>query len=172
MADFTPDQLARAKEALKADEALYSGLLAQGLTAAQVEAEMAQRGHSARYVALLARRIGKPTVDINNPGPAAPRNQDPSSAPSHDLPMRGSDNAEKKARGEDADSMDQGDKPDIDDVAWMMGHDYTPVLDEHTGLAKWPLSFKRVNRDVNRGKRGYKGQPASPQSVEMPPRAV
>lgn len=112
----------------------------------------------------------KAAVDLNNGGPSNPDN---SNAPSRDLPMRGSDNAEKKARGEDVESDDDDDaKPNLDDMAWMLGHDYTPVLDEHTGLAKWPLSFKRIKRDVDKGKKGYKPTPASPRSVEMAPRAV
>ena len=120
-----------------------------------------------------ARSKRKPLTDINNGGPASSPNPINSTAPSRDHPMRGSDNAERKARGEDVDSMDDDSaKPDLDDMAWMLGGDLDYERDPQTGLAKWPLSFKRIKRDVDKGKKGYEPTPASPQSVEMAPRAV
>jgi hypothetical protein len=43
---------------------------------------------------------------------------------------------------ENADSLDDTKKPDINDMQWFL------AKDEYTGLAKWPLSFKRLSKDT------------------------
>ncbi len=113
-----------------------------------------------------------------NPNGGADPNPGNSNAPSRNLPMRGSDNQEKQTKpgAKKVDSMDQGDKPNLDDMQWYMGSfALTPILDEHTGVAKWPLSFKRIEKD---NKRPNKGKP-SPDATkpgdgkqEQPPTAV
>ncbi len=160
---FTPEQLANAREELKADETLYRSLLAQGLSASQVGQEMVKRGHGERYVALLGRRLA----------PADP-NPDNSTAPSPDLPAPGSEDKrrqdEKRRKGkESVDSFEQPPKPSPDSMQWFLGGlDYE--RDQQTGLAKWPLSFKRIEKDVKRPNKGDKpGAHPGSQKPEQPP---
>lgn len=99
-------------------------------------------------------------------------NPNDSNAPSHDLPMPGSDNRKKKP-AQNPNSYDQGKKPDINDMEWMLGGlDYE--RDQQTGLAKWPLSFKKLAKDVKlpNGKDAKPGAHPKDQKPEQPPTAV
>ena len=91
-------------------------------------------------------------ADLNNGGPASDPNPDNDNAPSSDLPSRGSDNQEKKTSKQKVDSMDdKSAKPKLDDMQWFMGnYDLEAEVDPQTGLAKWPLSFKRIEKDTKR----------------------
>ena len=53
------------------------------------------------------------------------------------------------------DSDDVGKKPDLGKMSWYMGG-LEPVTDKE-GLAKWPLSFKRIEKDFKRPNKGGKG---------------
>lgn len=127
------------------------------------------------------RRAGDPPKDaMPSPNGGIDPNPDDSNAPSSDLPQRGSKNQEKMTqRREGADSMDdKSAKPKLDDMQWQMGS-YTleAELDPQTGYAKWPLSFKRIEKDVKRP-----NKPLNPdhqpkvtdksKQIEQPPTAV
>ncbi len=78
----------------------------------------------------------------------------------------------KAGKPEKVDSMDDGAKPDIDQQQWFLGsYSLEPVLDEHTGLAKWPLSFKRIEKDTKRPGKPGNPKTARPgdQKPEQPP---
>lgn len=78
-----------------------------------------------------------------------------------------------KTVDETPDSDDKGIEPDIDDQQWFMGGlDYT--RDPQTGLAKWPLSFKVMVKDVKlpNGKDAKVGAHPRDQKPEQPPTAV
>ncbi len=66
-------------------------------------------------------------------------------------------------------------KPDLSNVQWFLGS-YTlePVLDEHTGLAKWPLSFKRLSKDTKEPNKVVTPTSTRPpdSKSEQPPMAV
>jgi len=99
------------------------------------------------------RRAGNPPKDaMPSPNGGIAPNPDNSNAPSNDLPQRGSKNQEKMTRKrEGADSFDDDSaKPDLDSMQWQMGHALEAEIDPQTGLAKWPLSFKRIEKDVKR----------------------
>lgn len=121
----------------------------------------------------------KDQVDLNNGGPASAPNPDRSNAPSRDLPMRGSDNQEKQGRDPKAkvNSTDNWSaKPSLDDMQWQLGCvTLVPEVDEHTGVAKWPLSFKVIEKDYKRpNKPARPGEDVSKtgRAPEQPPMAV
>jgi hypothetical protein len=67
------------------------------------------------------------------------------------------------------DSMDNGKKPPLDEMPWMMG-EIEVVTDPQTGLAKWPLSFRKVEKDTKRPNKGGDAAPA-PKVNDQPPMA-
>lgn len=70
-------------------------------------------------------------------------------------------------------SSDQvGRKPSIDDQPWFMGS-YTLELErDASGAAKWPLSFKRVEKDVKRPNKGGAGPVPNTKVNDQPPTAA
>lgn len=51
---------------------------------------------------------------------------------------------------EDADSFDQGKKPNLDDCVWLLGKKGVSIkVDRQTGLARWPIETSQVQRDFN-----------------------
>lgn len=148
LSDLTPVQLARAREDLKADEALYRSFLDQGMTTAQVASEMVKRGHGERYVSLLARRLAptearKEPIDSDIEKRRKTAGDPPAGTINNPTPRAG--------KPEAIDSMD--DKPakaPLSQQQWLLGERYEAVHDPQTGLAKWPLSFKRIERDTKR----------------------
>ncbi len=76
----------------------------------------------------------------------------------------------KAGKPEKVDSMDEGKPVDPASMQWFLAYEKDP----QTGLAKWPLSFKRVEKDVK-----GPGKPAAPNATkpgkatpEQPPTAV
>lgn len=163
---FTPEQLARAREELKADEVLYRSFLDAGMTGAQANEEMAKRGHEARYLGLLARRVApaarKEPIDTDIEKRRKTAGDPPAGAINNPTPRAG--------KPEKVDSMDDGKPVDPASMQWFLAYEKDP----QTGLAKWPLSFKRIEKDVKRP-----GKPPSPnaahprdQKPEQPPTCV
>lgn len=100
---------------------------------------------------LLAKAYTPQKEGIPSPNGGIDPNPDDSTVRSPHLADRGSKNQEKMAKNrEGADSMDDdSDKPDIDNMQYYMGG-LQVETDPQTGLAKWPLSFKRIEKDVKR----------------------
>ncbi len=76
----------------------------------------------------------------------------------------------KAGKPEKVNSMDDGKPVDPASMQWFLAYEKDP----QTGLAKWPLSFKRIERDVKRP-----GKPAAPNAThpgkptpEQPARCV
>lgn len=72
------------------------------------------------------------------------------------------------------DSMnDHGSKPKLNQMQWYMGSYALELELDHEGRAKWPLSFKRIEKDTKRPNKGgdgpvkHKGSP-----IEQPPTAA
>ncbi len=159
---FTSEQLAKAREELNADEALYRSFLDQGMSVAQVNEEMAKRGHGERYVGLLARRLApaaKQPIDSDIEKRRKTAGDPPAGTVMNPTPRAG--------KPEKVDSMDDGKPVDPGAMQWFLAYEKDP----QTGLAKWPLSFKRIEKDTKRP-----GKPANPtaahpgdQKPEQPP---
>ncbi len=100
--------------------------------------------------------VGDPPKDkLPNPdkgGPSSSANPDNSTAPSPDQSNH------KKA---------------LDDMPWFMGCALEAELDPQTGLAKWPLSFKRVQKDVKLPNKPVNPSQDTPKNAknEQPPTA-
>ncbi len=124
-----------------------------------------------RWQEEYAKRKNPKGIGLNPNGGIAP-NPDNSNAPSRDLPMRGSKTQEKRQNGQKPDSVDQGKKPNINDMQWQLGYALEPILDEHTGLAKWPLSFKRLSKDVKQPLATKPSTKPGNAKPEQPPTAV
>ena len=72
------------------------------------------------------------------------------------------------------DTIERTAHPDLSKVQWLLG-EMEPILDPHTGLAKWPLSFKRIEKDTKRPNKGKSSPDATKPGdakPEQPPTAA
>ena len=82
---------------------------------------------------------------------------------------------EERAKHRDIDSMDSTPThPTLAEMPWSLGDcDLEVERDPQTGLAKWPLSFKRITRDLKPAGEGTRPKAAPKQGgVEQPPTAA
>ena len=123
----------------------------------------------ARFNAAMAAKSAP--VAPKPPPSAFPGND---TAPSGNNPVATPPPKNDMDKDESPDSDDKGTQPDIDDAEWYVGHVLDYERDPQTGLAKWPLTFKRMVKDVklpNQKRSKLATKPGDP-SPEQPPTAV
>lgn len=141
-----------------ADTETYRAFLKAGLTPREAHYAMEGRGHTARYINLIARRVEPKDSEIEY------RRKHASNPPEDVMPNpdKGGPGSAPNGMNQTApDSDDTGKVEPIEDMSWFMGG--LDLERDEKGDVKWPFTFKRIEKDFAR--------PNKPGNPDQEPRA-